>query len=280
MVDVNDTVKPWQPALSILDLAIVARGETPADAFSHSVEIAQRAEARGYRRVWYAEHHNMSGIASAGDIMRGLDHGLKHLKAIAQFQQFAENIGVVPTYLIDWPIATSARAQEMLGDYVRRGKAEIGIQLHPWVNPPFEEKVNAYNSYAGNLPPDLEEAKYRKLRDKIEESFGTLPRIYRAGRYGLGPQTTRLLSETGIAIDSSVRANFDYSAFHGPDYSRHPLTPYWTDAGRKLIELPPPFGGGEIAGVDLLQPVLARELVGAFAAQEHEFTILQHLSRQ
>ncbi len=65
MVDVNDTVKPGQPALSILDLAIVARGETPADAFSHSVEIAQRAEARGYLRVWYAEHHNMSSIASS-----------------------------------------------------------------------------------------------------------------------------------------------------------------------------------------------------------------------
>ena len=59
------SVKDKQPALSILDLAIVGRGETPSDAFAHSVAIAQRAEQLGYRRVWYAEHHNMAAIASS-----------------------------------------------------------------------------------------------------------------------------------------------------------------------------------------------------------------------
>jgi luciferase family oxidoreductase group 1 len=51
--------------LSILDLAIIGRGETATDAFRNSVELARRAEARGYRRVWYAEHHNMASIASS-----------------------------------------------------------------------------------------------------------------------------------------------------------------------------------------------------------------------
>ncbi|MGE5210948.1 MAG: LLM class flavin-dependent oxidoreductase [Acidobacteriota bacterium] len=51
--------------LSILDLAIIGRGESAADAFANSVALAQRAEARGYRRVWYAEHHNMASIASS-----------------------------------------------------------------------------------------------------------------------------------------------------------------------------------------------------------------------
>lgn len=53
------------PALSILDLAIVGSDESPADAFANSVAMAQKAEARGYRRVWYAEHHNMASIASS-----------------------------------------------------------------------------------------------------------------------------------------------------------------------------------------------------------------------
>jgi len=53
------------PRLSILDLAIVGPGHTAADAFANSVALAQRAEARGYQRVWYAEHHNMSVIASS-----------------------------------------------------------------------------------------------------------------------------------------------------------------------------------------------------------------------
>src|SRR5438270_7137507 len=51
--------------LSILDLAIVGDGASVRDALEASVAVAQRAEARGYRRVWYAEHHNMSSIASS-----------------------------------------------------------------------------------------------------------------------------------------------------------------------------------------------------------------------
>jgi luciferase family oxidoreductase group 1 len=51
--------------LSILDLATIDRGATMRDALEGSVALAQRAEARGYRRVWYAEHHNMASIGSS-----------------------------------------------------------------------------------------------------------------------------------------------------------------------------------------------------------------------
>ncbi|MGZ4866619.1 MAG: LLM class flavin-dependent oxidoreductase, partial [Candidatus Angelobacter sp.] len=50
---------------SILDLAFVTQGATPADALHHSLDLAQHAERWGYRRFWLAEHHNMVGIASA-----------------------------------------------------------------------------------------------------------------------------------------------------------------------------------------------------------------------
>ncbi len=52
-------------ALSILDLAPVARGETVSSSIAASVALAQRAEEHGYGRVWYAEHHNMPTIASS-----------------------------------------------------------------------------------------------------------------------------------------------------------------------------------------------------------------------
>ncbi len=52
-------------ALSILDLAPIARGQSAADSITASVALAQRAEELGYRRVWYAEHHNFAGIASS-----------------------------------------------------------------------------------------------------------------------------------------------------------------------------------------------------------------------
>ena len=50
---------------SVLDLAPIAENQTAADAFKNSVDLAQHAESWGYNRVWFAEHHNMDGIASS-----------------------------------------------------------------------------------------------------------------------------------------------------------------------------------------------------------------------
>ncbi|WP_229023053.1 LLM class flavin-dependent oxidoreductase [Actinomarinicola tropica] len=51
--------------LSVLDLATVDRGTEIGDALHQTVAVARRAEELGYRRVWYAEHHNMKSIASS-----------------------------------------------------------------------------------------------------------------------------------------------------------------------------------------------------------------------
>jgi len=50
---------------SILDLSPIAQGGTPTDALHHSLDLARHAEGWGYHRYWLAEHHNMTGIASA-----------------------------------------------------------------------------------------------------------------------------------------------------------------------------------------------------------------------
>ncbi|WP_128892262.1 polysaccharide deacetylase family protein [Erythrobacter sp. HKB08] len=165
-------------------------------------------------------------------------HGLGHVPRLAKFQQFCEGLGVVPLYLIDYPIATSPEAAEILSGPVRQGKAEIGIQLHPWVNPPFEEDVTAHNSFAGNLPRELEREKFARLKGEIERNFQTAPMIYRAGRYGLGPDSGEMLVDAGVAIDTSVRPLWDYSPFGGRNYLDHPLEPYWVDEAQSLLELP------------------------------------------
>lgn len=165
-------------------------------------------------------------------------HGIQHVRQLARFQEFCESLGVSPAYLVDWPIAQSAEAQEILGDACARGTAEIGIQLHPWVNPPFEEEISARNSFAGNLPVELEREKLLRLRDAIATNFNCAPQVYRAGRYGTGPATAGLLREAGVAVDTSVRAGFDYSAGQGPDYAAHPPRPWWIGDERAVLELP------------------------------------------
>lgn len=165
-------------------------------------------------------------------------HTLHSVDRLAQFQAFCEDAGVVPVYLVDYPIATSPEAIAVLRPAASAGRAEIGVQLHPWVSPPHDESISDFNSFAGNLPAGLERRKFEQLFGAIREGFGTDPLIYRAGRYGVGSATAEILADHGIVIDTSVRARFDYSANGGPNYRDHPVTPWWLDRARGLIELP------------------------------------------
>src|SRR5580693_734171 len=60
----TDRTQPRIP-YSVLDLAFVPAGATPADGLKNTLDLAQHAENWGYRRYWLAEHHNIVGIASA-----------------------------------------------------------------------------------------------------------------------------------------------------------------------------------------------------------------------
>jgi luciferase family oxidoreductase group 1 len=59
------TMPPLSVPLSVLDLAPVGEGSTPAQALRNSIELVRVVERLGYRRHWVAEHHNMPGIASS-----------------------------------------------------------------------------------------------------------------------------------------------------------------------------------------------------------------------
>ena len=51
-------------ALSVLDLVPVRAGQTSAEAIAASLALAETADRLGYRRYWFAEHHNMPSVAS------------------------------------------------------------------------------------------------------------------------------------------------------------------------------------------------------------------------
>ncbi len=152
--------------------------------------------------------------------------------------------GVPLALMVDHPVATDTSAIDLIGPLLGNGTA-IGTQLHPWVNPPFDEEPIPANSFAGNLPRALEEAKLVALTEAIEAAFGARPTAYRAGRYGLGPASFELLAKHGYRLDSSMRPGFDYAPDGGPDFSaldNHafraggivelPLTTVYTGAAR------------------------------------------------
>jgi hypothetical protein len=166
-----------------------------------------------------------------------LDRAQRSTQAMAAFpdahRRFAA-AGVPLTCLADYPIATDPRSIDILRAVHGDGRSAIGAQLHAWVNPPHEEIVSPRTSFSGNLPRRLQAAKITALTEAITRAFGH-PLAFRAGRYGLGPDTTALLVDAGYRLDSSVRAGYDYTAQGGPNYSRVG-SDAWRMAG--LIELP------------------------------------------
>jgi peptidoglycan/xylan/chitin deacetylase (PgdA/CDA1 family) len=158
------------------------------------------------------------------------------IAALASATARFNSAGLKPVYLCDYPVVDNPESAGIIRELVSTGVADVGTQLHPWVNPPFDEVVNAHNSYTGNLPLELQRAKLAALTDRIADATGVRPTVYRAGRYGLGPQTMRLLADAGYRMDVSVRSHFDYRDQGGPDYSDYPLWPWRTPEGP--VELP------------------------------------------
>jgi hypothetical protein len=172
------------------------------------------------------------------DWAKPLDRAATATSAIAALpeatRRFAE-AGVVPTYVVDWPVAANERSAATMAEMAASGLCDIGAHLHPWVNPPHDEDVNRANSFAGMLPFELERAKLSALTEKLTGLAGRAPVAYRAGRYGIGPNSGSILAELGYRLDLSVRSHFDYSDEGGPDFTGFPVRP-WRSGG--LIEVP------------------------------------------
>lgn len=140
-------------------------------------------------------------------------------------QDVCHEFGLIPTYVIDFPVASQPEGFTPLLPYAERGECVVGAHLHPWVTPPFDEVVCAFNSFPGNLERELEASKLHTLSTAIEQNFDR-PRIYKAGRYGVGAHTADILHELGYQVDLSPTPGYSYANERGPDFTRHPASPY------------------------------------------------------
>ena len=164
--------------------------------------------------------------------------GVTSIPSQTHMQAVFRRHGIVPTYVMDWPVVATPTSMAFMRRLMERGECEIGAHLHPWVTPPHEETLSGPNSYAGNLPPDLERRKIEALTRLIERNFGRHPRIYKAGRYGIGPATPGILADLGYEIDASVVPYTSFGRDGGPSFHGRPDRPHWIGPGGRLLELP------------------------------------------
>jgi hypothetical protein len=168
--------------------------------------------------------------------------GVTSVRRLAQTQPIFDRYGVRPTFVLDYPVSSTPEGYEFIRDLHRSGACEIGAHLQPWDTPPLVEQVTDENSYPGNLPYELEREKLTQLTQIIAENIGVRPRIYKAGRYGVGPATAQILADFGYEIDVSVVPGTDLSRKFGPDFSHCGARPYWFGAAPALLEIPLSIG--------------------------------------
>ena len=159
--------------LSILDLAHIRQGGTPAEAIRNSRLLAQRAETLNYKRFWLAEHHNIRGVAcSATSVLIGhVANGTSRIRVgaggimlpnhspLAIAEQFGTLESLFPGR-IDLgvgraPGGDSAAARALRGPFVTSGEdfSELLDELRRYLGKPQpSQRVHAYPGEDTNVP--------------------------------------------------------------------------------------------------------------------------------
>ncbi|WP_336991892.1 LLM class flavin-dependent oxidoreductase [Leucobacter sp. VD1] len=142
--------------LSILDLATVEADGSIADAFRHSVAVARLAESSGYRRIWYAEHHNMPSIASSATAVL-IGHIAAHTEHIG--------LGAGGVMLPNHSPLVIAEQFGTLAE-LHPGRIDLGLGRAPGTDGATFRALRRTHEAAENFPADVLELQ-RYLSDEL-----------------------------------------------------------------------------------------------------------------
>ena len=133
--------------LSVLDLAPVTQGSTPAQAFANSLDLARLAERLGYRRYWLAEHHNMPGIASAATAVL-----IGHIAGGTSTIRVGAGGIMLPNHA---PLQVAEQFGTLASLYPDR--IDLGLGRAPGTDQPTARALRRYYESADAFPEDVQE---------------------------------------------------------------------------------------------------------------------------
>ena len=154
---------------------------------------------------------------------------VSNTERLPHFQAFCDNLGIRPTYFVDYAATQSDTALSVFKHVIAENKGEVAAHLHPWCNPPYFEYTDDYRSHVVNLPLDEVAQKLRALTQRIKESVGVKPLSFRTGRWGVNGEVLQLLLNEGYQVDSSVCPFYETASFSCQGALPRP---YWPDMNR------------------------------------------------
>lgn len=153
-------------AWSVLDLATVLEGKTPADTFPNSLQLAQLAEQLGYTRYWLAEHHNMAGVASsATSVLIGyIAGGTQHIRV-------GSGGIMLPNHA---PLAVAEQFGTLASLYPQR--IDLGLGRAPGTDQVTARALRGENMHAShNFPADIQKLQRFFSADNSSAQIRAIP---------------------------------------------------------------------------------------------------------
>ncbi|MEC5322306.1 LLM class flavin-dependent oxidoreductase [Aurantimonas sp. A3-2-R12] len=132
---------------SVLDLSPIPEGSTAAEALANSADLARHAESLGYLRFWMAEHHNMTGIASAATAV-----ALGHVASQTSTIRVGAGGVMLPNHA---PLVIAEQFGTLATLYP--GRVDLGLGRAPGTDQPTARALRRSLDNSDNFPQDVME---------------------------------------------------------------------------------------------------------------------------
>jgi luciferase family oxidoreductase group 1 len=221
----NDRLPARRPPLSILELAPVATGSTPARALANAVELARLGERLGYHRLWVAEHHNMPGIASSSPPVL-----VAHLAAATTTMRIGAGGVMLPNHS-----ALVVAEQFGMLEALHPGRIDLGLGRAPGTDPITAAALRRAPMSAGadEFP--------EQLRDLFRFFEGTHPQITAVPGHGYQPAIWMLgSSDFSAQVAGALGLPFSF-AHHFASHNTVAALRIYRDAFRPSDALREPY---------------------------------------
>jgi luciferase family oxidoreductase group 1 len=189
--------------LSILDQSPVSDSETAIEAFQHTTELAQKAEAWGYHRFWVSEHHGSNRVmGSAPEVL------IAHLLAKTTRIRVGSG-GVMLQHYSPYKVAENFNVLASLAP----GRVDLGIGRGPGGLP---RSTTALQQGGGHAPQPLAE-KLLELEQFLHNQLAANHPLYGLQASPLPPQPAEVFllgtTTSSAALAASLGLPYVFALF-------------------------------------------------------------------
>ncbi len=161
----------------------------------------------------------------------------ENAKYLDRFQLLCEDYGFKPTYLTNYEMISNREFANWLKRKSLEGKCEVGMHLHAWSTPPYENLTSVSNfpaqPYLIEYSNEIMEEKVKVMTEALSNAVEQKIITHRSGRWAMDDRYFEVLAKMGYQVDCSVTPYIDWSNYSGEsegskgaDYSKKPATPY------------------------------------------------------